>query len=110
MNMHDHNLLNNCIFDSIYRLLRDDVFDVARVVVPRRDGVLRGVWMRHHAHRVWPHMHRGDLHFYGHSHDTLPGTAASTDVGVECFGFRPVTIDEIHVRLAESAARDGGTP
>ena len=35
---------------------------------------------------------------------TLPGTAASTDVGVDCFGFRPVTLDEIRIRLAENAA------
>jgi calcineurin-like phosphoesterase family protein len=48
-------------------------------------------------------MHRGDLHFYGHSHGTLPGTAASTDVGVDCFDFRPVTLDEIRVRLTENA-------
>jgi calcineurin-like phosphoesterase family protein len=39
-----------------------------------------------------------------------PGTAASTDVGVDCLGFRPVTLDEICNRLAENAARDGGTP
>jgi hypothetical protein len=51
-----------------------------------------------------PHMHRGDLHLYGHSHGTLPGTAASTDVGVDCFGFRPVTLDEIRVRQTENAA------
>jgi calcineurin-like phosphoesterase family protein len=50
--------------------------------------------MSRYAHRVWPSMHRGDLHFYGHSHGTLPGTAASTDVGVDCFGFRPVTLDD----------------
>jgi calcineurin-like phosphoesterase family protein len=85
------------------RLPWDGVFDVARVVVPGPDGLPQGVWMSHYAHRVWPRMHRGDLHFYGHSHGTLPGTAASTDVGVDCFGFRPVTLDEIRVRLAENA-------
>ncbi len=47
-------------------------------------------------------MHRGDLHFYGiRTH--AAGTAVSTDVGVDCFGFRPVTIDEIRTRLAENA-------
>ena len=90
------------------RLPWDGVFDVARVVVPGPDGVSQGVWMSHYAHRVWPRMHRGDLHLYGHSHGTLPGTAASTDVGVDCFGFRPVTLDEIRVRLAENARAEGG--
>jgi calcineurin-like phosphoesterase family protein len=69
------------------RLPWHGVFDVARVVVPGPDGMPQGVWMSHYAHRVWPRMHRGDLHLYGHSHGTLPGTAASTDVGVDCFGF-----------------------
>lgn len=50
-----------------------------------------------------------DTHF-GHSHGTLPGTAASTDVGVDCFGFRPVTIDEIRTRLAENAGAAAVAP
>jgi calcineurin-like phosphoesterase family protein len=80
------------------------VVDVAHVVVPLPDGSVQGVWCSHYAHRVWPRMHRGDIHLYGHSHGSLPGTAASTDVGVDCFGFRPVSLDEIRARLAENAA------
>lgn len=53
-------------------------------------------------------MHRGDIHLYGHSHGTLPGTATSTDVGVDCFGFRPVTLAEIRVRLTENVVAQGG--
>ncbi|POR42419.1 metallophosphoesterase [Methylobacterium sp. V23] len=83
------------------------VVDVAHVRVPLTDGTLQGIWCSHYAHRVWPRMHRGDLHLYGHSHGSLPGTATSTDVGVDCFDFRPVTLDEIRVRLAENAARPG---
>ena len=55
-------------------------------------------------------MHRGDIHLYGHSHGNLPGTAASTDVGVDCFDFAPVTLDRICERLAENAVRDGEVP
>lgn len=55
-------------------------------------------------------MHRVDIHLFGHSHGNLPGTATSTDVGVDCFEYRPVTLDEIRVRLAENAFRDGGRP
>ncbi|SFM23341.1 metallophosphoesterase [Methylobacterium pseudosasicola] len=92
------------------RLPWDGILDVARVVVPGPDGAVQGVWLSHYAHRVWPRMHHGDLHFYGHSHGTLPGTAASTDVGVDCFGFRPVTLDEIWARLAENASVATGPP
>ncbi|AWN34388.1 metallophosphoesterase [Methylobacterium radiodurans] len=81
------------------------VVDVARTVVPDPvTGAPVGIFMFHYACRVWPRMHRGDIHLYGHSHGTLPGTAASTDVGVDCFGFRPATFDQIRVRLAENTA------
>ena len=84
------------------------VVDVARTVVPDPEtGAPVGVFMFHYACRVWPRMHRGDIHLYGHSHGTLPGTAASTDVGVDCFGFRPVTLAEIRLRLAENAQAYG---
>lgn len=90
------------------RLPWDGIVDVARVVIQQPDGTPQGAWLSHYAHRVWPRMHRGDLHLYGHSHGTLPGTASSTDVGVDCFGFQPVTLDEIRARLAENA--QDGTP
>ncbi|MEH3144650.1 MAG: metallophosphoesterase [Methylobacterium frigidaeris] len=84
------------------------VVDVARVHVTCDDGTMATVFASHYAHRVWPGMHRGDIHLYGHSHGRLPGTAASTDIGVDCFDFRPVTLDEIRVRLAENARASGG--
>ncbi|KAJ8134673.1 hypothetical protein OY671_012114, partial [Metschnikowia pulcherrima] len=68
----------------------DGIFDVAHVQVPLPDGSTQGVFCRHYAHRVWPRMHRGDIHLYGHSHGTSPGTATRTDVGVDCFDFRPL--------------------
>lgn len=86
------------------------IVDVARVVVQNADGTSTGLWLSHYAHVVWPRMHHGDLHLYGHSHGSLPGTATRTDVGVDCFGFRPVTLDEIRVRLAENALAGEGSP
>ena len=86
------------------------VVDVAHVVVPDPiTGLPQGVFCNHYAQRVWPRMHRGDIHLYGHSHGTLPGTAASTDVGVDCFDLAPVTLERIRERLAENALT-GGRP
>lgn len=75
-------------------------------------GEARGVWLSHYAHRVWPRMHRGDLHLHGHSHGSLPGTEASLDVGVDCWDWMPVTLDRILERLAENAvaAQVGDAP
>ena len=87
------------------------VTDVAHVVVPDPfTGVPQGIFCSHYAHVVWPRMHRGDIHLHGHSHGTLPGTAARTDVGVDCFDMAPVTLERIRERLAENAARVGGQP
>ncbi|KQO61863.1 metallophosphoesterase [Methylobacterium sp. Leaf88] len=81
----------------------EPVRDVARIHVPDPAGGTVGIWLSHYAHRVWDHSHRGDIHLYGHSHGSLPGTAASTDVGVDCWGYAPVTLERIRERLAENA-------
>jgi calcineurin-like phosphoesterase family protein len=91
------------------RLPWDGIVDVAQMSGPDpATGAPVGLFLFHYACRVWPRMHRGDIHLYGHSHGRLPGTAASTDVGVDCFNFRPVTLDEIRVRLAENGRAQGG--
>jgi len=68
----------------------------------------QGVWLSHYSHRTWPGIWRGDLHLYGHSHGSLPGTAASLDVGVDSWHWAPVRIGEILEALAETAARESG--
>jgi calcineurin-like phosphoesterase family protein len=49
----------------------------------------------HYGLRTWPGSRRGALHFYGHSHGTLPGNSQSLDVGVDCWDFRPVSLPQI---------------
>lgn len=56
--------------------------------------------LQHCAARVWNFSHKGGLHFYGHSHGKLPGNSQSCDVGVDCWDFRPVSLEEIKARLA----------
>ena len=68
----------------------------------------QGIRLSHYAHRVWPGMHLGDIHLYGHSHGSLPGTAASLDVGVDSWDWAPVRLSEIREALAETAAREAG--
>lgn len=53
----------------------------------------------HYALRVWNKSHHGSLHLYGHSHGNLPGTRQSCDVGVDCWDYRPVSLEEILARL-----------
>ena len=77
------------------------VVDVVRVQV-QDPGMAapQQVFLSHYAHRVWPGMHRGHLHLYGHSHGSLPGTRISLDVGVDCWNWTPVQLADIQRRMA----------
>lgn len=55
----------------------------------------------HYAMRTWRNSHHGAIHLYGHSHGNLPGDSQSCDVGVDCWDFYPVSIEEIRERLAD---------
>jgi calcineurin-like phosphoesterase family protein len=53
----------------------------------------------HYAMRVWDRSHYGAWHLYGHSHGNLPGLGLSFDVGVDCHGFRPLSLEEVAVKM-----------
>jgi calcineurin-like phosphoesterase family protein len=53
----------------------------------------------HYAMRVWPGMHRGSVHLYGHSHGRIPADWHSIDVGVDSVGYVPQTWPQIRERL-----------
>lgn len=63
----------------------------------------RRIVLCHYALRTWNGSWRGALHLYGHSHGALPGTSRSTDVGTDCWGYRPVALDEILERMAATS-------
>lgn len=62
------------------------------------------VVMCHYALRTWHRQNRGAIALYGHSHGRLPGTSLSADVGVDCWGYAPVTLDQIKQRLVTQPA------
>lgn len=70
---------------------------------PRHKAVVkdqgRTVVLSHYPERSWDKMYRGSFHHFGHTHGKLPGIGRSTDVGVDAWGFRPVTADETIERM-----------
>lgn len=69
----------------------------------------------HYGMRVWNAMHpRGDrpgsIQLYGHSHGRLQGTNRSLDVGVDCWDFYPVTLQQIRERMATLPEHKFGEP
>jgi calcineurin-like phosphoesterase family protein len=57
----------------------------------------------HYALRVWNKSHHGSIHLYGHSHGSLPDDpqARSLDIGVDCWNYKPVTIEQINDAIAK---------
>lgn len=93
-----------------HREMRDRflwVKDLARVKLPRKD--IPPFVLCHYAMRVWRGSHKGYWHFYGHSHGDLektPSGLMSCDVGVDCWKYQPVNIEELaaHLRTENSAS------
>ena len=57
----------------------------------------------HYAMRVWRNSHHGAIHLYGHSHGNLIGDSQSCDVGVDCWRFSPVSIEETSRPIAPAS-------
>ncbi len=82
--------------------------DLKVLKVPCSDGFQDGrhqqVVLTHYAMRAWPAVHHGMVSLYGHTHDSMPGTCRSCDVGVDSWDLRPVTLAEILPRLRATSA------
>jgi len=60
----------------------------------------RKIVMCHYAMRVWNHSHYGSIHLFGHSHNTMKeSNGLSLDVGVDAWNYKPVSIEEIILKL-----------
>lgn len=57
-----------------------------------------GLVLCHYAFRTWRNMAKGWWNLHGHSHGRLAPLPRQADVGVDAWGFRPVTLDEILAR------------
>lgn len=57
--------------------------------------------LSHYAMRVWPRSHYGTWHLFGHSHGHLPPHGKSFDVGVDAWGFFPLSTIQVKARMDE---------
>jgi calcineurin-like phosphoesterase family protein len=49
----------------------------------------------HYAFRTWSGMAKGTLNLHGHSHGRLKPLPRQTDVGVDCWDFRPIAVHQV---------------
>ena len=52
-------------------------------------------YLSHYPCREWAGYFRGYYHLYGHTHANLDDFKQSTDIGVDCWEYEPVGIDEV---------------
>jgi calcineurin-like phosphoesterase family protein len=54
----------------------------------------------HYAMRSWEISHYGSWHLYGHHHGLLEPYGMSFDVGVDCWNFYPVSLEQVKEKMA----------
>ncbi|WP_068083156.1 metallophosphoesterase [Polycladidibacter stylochi] len=59
----------------------------------------------HYAMRTWPAEHQGAIHLFGHSHGNLPDHNQSTDVGVDCWNYMPVSALQLQQKFTAKSKR-----
>ena len=74
--------------------------DVVDLLDHRPKHAPHRVVMSHYPMRSWRGNRRGSVHLYGHTHGRLEEIGRSTDVGVDCWGFRPVRFEPLLEHLA----------
>ncbi|QOJ00235.1 MAG: hypothetical protein HRU70_06935 [Phycisphaeraceae bacterium] len=75
-------------------------------------GGRRRVFVSHYCHAVWHHSHRRVFHLYGHTHGNLEAWreahmpyALAMDVGVDLWGYAPVSFADVDRVLSAKADR-----
>lgn len=57
------------------------------------------IWLSHYPHRTWNRARHGAWHLFGHIHNKLAPYWLSFNVGVDAWGFHPVSYDEINEKM-----------
>jgi len=54
----------------------------------------------HYAMRSWAVSHYGSWHLFGHHHGNLEPYGLSFDIGVDCWDYYPVSLDQVKNKMA----------
>jgi calcineurin-like phosphoesterase family protein len=83
---HDHRHRSAFIKSGVFAWCKD----LAEIKI---DG--QRIVMCHYPMDSWNASYRGSWHLHGHSHGNLPARGRRMDVGVDCNGYLPVSLDTI---------------
>jgi calcineurin-like phosphoesterase family protein len=54
----------------------------------------------HYSMRSWEMSHYASWHLYGHHHGTLEPYGLSFDVGVDCWNYYPISLEQVAEKMA----------
>lgn len=89
---HEELMDSNVDLRSRFRVV-EQMYEVKYHTLPK-------IILCHYPLRSWNGSHRGSWHLYGHEHGQLrENDSLSFDVGVDCWNFEPVSIEEVAAKM-----------
>lgn len=89
--------------DWIVRLKKESlIWGCEDSFIVKDNGVI--IYGSHYPHRSWPKSFHGSYHVYGHVHGTINDYGRSTDIGVDCWEYSPVSLKTVIERLSKTAS------
>lgn len=97
---HDQKILKDRRFENA-DMRKNKISERFQKIVPFLETKVEDttITMCHFALQVWNKSHHGRISIHGHSHGTLPGNSQQLDVGVDCWDYKPITLEQIRARL-----------
>lgn len=85
---------------DLYKDKFTSIQDVLTLDIDGKGNPKRTIFMSHYAHRIWLGSHKGVIHLYGHSHNSIPDFGKSMDIGMDVAKwltgeYKPFSLDEI---------------
>lgn len=91
--------------DRFVKQKRDDNYGFVTIQPYKKVSVGdQKIVLCHYPFKTWDGSHRGSWNLHGHSHGTMPRdfTAKQIDVGVDVWGFAPISFEEVSHEMERS--------
>lgn len=85
---------------DLYKDKFTSIQDVLTLDLDGKGNPKKTIFMSHYAHRIWLGSHKGVIHLYGHSHNSISDYGRSMDVGIDVAKwltgeYKPFSLEEI---------------
>jgi calcineurin-like phosphoesterase family protein len=98
-------LMGNHDRPSVMKLLSDRIpfTRYVDIIKPKVQGHSQTIFLSHYPHRSWFKSNHGSWHLWGHSHGNMVPYGLSFDVGVDCWNYTPVSLEQVSDKMSTLA-------